>query len=421
VLVAASDATPRAEIDFTDPDVFRDGPPLDILGRLRETGPTWSTTPADWPEVEGPGYWNVTRAVEIAQVSHDDDTFSSWERGFLLRSDEMVPLELVRTMMIGKDAPDHTRMRGIVSRAFTPARVNRLEPVIRARINQLIDDVSQAGECDLIDDILRPYTCQVIADLLGVPVADRDRLFAWTDAILNYNDPELAANGTGEQAMVDATSYLLTLIAQRETDPRDDLITALGRAEFEGHRMPVDMQAGLFIQLFVAGLDTTRSTIGFGMHALMEHPDQRKILLDAPDLIGNAVEEILRWTTVVMYMRRTARKDTEIGGTMISRGDSVAMWYSSGSRDPELVTEPDRFDVRRPRCPHHAFGGGGRHFCLGSSLARLELRVAFEELLRRLPDMRLNGQPTRVRTNFIQGYKRMPVRFSPDTRRKPVG
>ncbi|MDV6247213.1 cytochrome P450 [Rhodococcus opacus] len=410
------DAASITGADFTDPELFSEGPPLELFRSLREAGPSWSPTPDDWPDEEGPGYWNITRAEEIAQVSHDDQTFSSWERGFLLRSDEMVPLELIRTMMIGKDAPDHTQMRGIVSRAFTPLRVKRLEPVLRTRLNQLIDAVIETGECDLVENVARPYTCHVIADLLGVPLADRDLLFGWTDAILNYNDPEVAAKGSGEEAMIEATSYMLRLIAERENDPRDDLVTALGRAEFEGERMPIDMQAGLFIQLFVAGLDTTRNTIAFGMHALIDHPDQRQVLLDEPELIQTAIEEILRWTNVVMYMRRTALKDTEIGGNRISQGDSVAMWYSSGSRDPELVEDPDKFDVRRTQCPHQAFGGGGRHFCLGSSLARLELRIAFEELLRRMPDMELDGQPTRVRTNFIQGYKSMPVRFTPGTR-----
>jgi cytochrome P450 len=415
------DAPFPIEVDFADPDVFAEGPPFDIFAKMREAGPTWSPTPADWPDEEGPGYWNITRAAEIAQVSHDSETFSSYERGFCMRSDEMMPLEALRTMMIAKDAPEHGKQRGTISRTLTPRRTSKLEPVVRGRINDLIDAVIEVGKCDFMTDIARPFTCQTIAVLLGVPESGWDQLLAWTDSILAYNDPEMAVHGSGEQAMIDAMNYLAALIAEREMEPRDDLITAIGQAEVDGQKMPIEEQAGLFIQLFAAGLDTTSATMGFGMDALINNPDQRQALLDEPELIGQAVEEILRWAIPTMYQRRTAMKDTEIGGTPIAKGDSVLMWYISGSRDPEAVSDPDRFDVRRSTSPHQAFGGGGRHSCPGASLARMELRVAFEELLRRMPDMQLDEPPERIRTNMVQGFKRMPVSFTPGPRQTPAG
>lgn len=362
--MSTAEQTPLGSIDFDDLSLFADGPPHELFRRLREESPVhWSEAPERWPASEGPGYWNVTRAADIVAISRDPATFSSWQRGFNIRTDEIAPLEMVRTFMIGKDPPEHTRMRGVVNNAFTPRRVRSLEDKVRGEINGLIDQVIERGECDLIADVAAPYPLETIADLLGVPDSDRERLFHWTDSILAFDDPELSAHGTGEQAMNEAGAYLLELIADRERNPRDDLVTALGRAEYEGMQMPEAERAGVFIQLFAAGADTLRGTLGLGVQALIDHPDQRQALIDDPGLMARgAVEEILRWTTVAMYMRRTATRDTEVRGQPVAEGDSVVMWLASGSRDPEAIEDPDAFDVRRPAkgCPHHASRPGLR-------------------------------------------------------------
>jgi cytochrome P450 len=406
--------------DFTDRSVFADGPPLELFARMRAEAPVcWSDAPPDW-EIEK-GYWNVTRAADITAVHADPETYSSWRRGWILHIEDIAPLEVMRMMMIGRDAPEHTRMRGIVNAAFTPRRVAAVEPAIRALITGLIDEVIEAGECDFVEDIASGYTNGTIAEMLGVPHEDRPMLFHWTDTIMTADDPESRAKGTGMQAMMDAAGYLLTLTAQREQDPRDDLVTALGEAEYEGMTMPQEERAGIFIQLFAAGIDTTRGTLGLGLQALLDHPGQRDLLIADPGLIPGAVEEVLRWTSVGMHERRTATRDTVLGGQPIAEGDAVVLWYGSAGRDPALVGEdPDRFDVRRARCRHQAFGPGGPHFCLGAGLARLELRVAFEEILRRMPDIGAAWTPDRIQSNLVAGYRRMPVRFTPGARSNPA-
>jgi cytochrome P450 len=254
---------------------------------------------------------------------------------------------------------------------------------------------------------------QVIAELLGVPQEDRSKLFEWTMRLEQAtHDPQVeGAAAVGEIGM-----YLAGIVAERRAKPADDLVTALITAEIDGEQLNDFEIAAFFALLMFAGNDTTRNTISGGTLALIEHPDERRKLAADPSLVGSAVEESLRWVTPVMHFRRTPTTDTEIRGVPIREGDKVVMWYTSGSRDEEAVADPMRFDVARPSAAHQAFGGGGRHFCIGSPLARLELKLVLPEILRRLPDMQLAGPVGRTRSNWVNGYTSMPVTFTPTPR-----
>lgn len=400
-----------------DLDTFADGPPHDLFARMRNEAPVvWTDAPADWPAVDHPGFWSVTRAEDVALVSKDSDTYSSWRGGFTMRVNEVLPLELQRSVMIGKDGADHVRMRSTVNKAFTPMRVRELEDEIRASIVGLIDAVLDTGQCDLSVDLAAPIANSTICGMLGVPDADREQINRWTDAFLNADD-EVAGGMRGDEALAASAEYLTGLMLAREASPQNDLITALGLATYDGEPMPHDEQVGVFSQLFAAGIDSTKNTIGNGVLTLLENPDQLQTLRENPGLTPVAVEEILRWTPPFTHMRRTATRDHQLGGQRILEGDSVVVWLPSSSRDERSIDRPDSFDISRGErgCPHHAFGGGGRHFCLGAGLARLELRVFFDEFLARTENLRLTGPPQRIRSCFVDGFKHIPLAF--DARR----
>lgn len=399
-------------IDFSDSRNFAAGPPYALFDELRQTNPvSWSKAPPEWPASEGAGYWNLVRARDIANVMRDSERFSSWVGGVTIPTYAVGSLESVRAMMIGKDPPEHTNRRKVVMSAFTPRRISELELSVRENVRLVINDVIERGSCDFVASISSILPMTMVADLLGIPHEDRPDLFRWTDAIFSFNDPDHPLSPI--EALKQSTEYMVKLDEERQRRPADDLVTIIGRAEVDGAQLPVEERAGLFIQLFAAGVDTTRATLALGMEALLQHPDQWKMLGSRPDLMHGAVEEINRWVSVAMYMRRTATTDVEIGGQRIRKGEAVVCWQAAGNRDPERISDPHRFDVSRTECPHMAFGGGGRHLCLGSSLARLEVRIALEQLLRRMPDIELDGPLVRTPSNWVQNVKSMPVRFTP--------
>jgi cytochrome P450 len=394
-------------VDLMDEDLFDDGPPHELFARMR------AETPVRWnPIADGDGFWSLTRAADIAKVSKDPATFSSERRGVFVREGMPMPLDVLNQVILGMDPPRHTKYRGIVQKAFTPRIVAQQEQQIRGRIAGLIDAVCERGECDLVSALSVELPLQVIAEMLGVPQEDRQRLFDWTLQIEQaVDDPTVS----GPEALGQIGLYLAAAVAERREQPADDLVTALISAEVDGEQLNDFEIAAMFALLMFAGNDTTRNTISGGALALMENPDQRQRLLDDPSLIDFAVEEILRWVTPVMWFRRTATIDTEIRGEPVKEGDKVVLWYVSGSRDEDVVAEPMRFDVTRD-VHHNAFGGGGRHFCLGAPLARLELKLVFREILQRLPDMELAGPVGRTRSNWVNGFTSMPVRFTPTPR-----
>jgi cytochrome P450 len=302
-----------------------------------------------------------------------------------------------------------------VQKAFTPRIVALQEQQISERIRHLIDDVCERGECDLVSAISVELPLQVIAAMLGVPQEDRQKLFDWTMQIEeSVSDP----NVSGVEALGQIGLYLAGKVADKRANPGDvdDLTTALIQAEVDGEQLNDFEIAAMFGLLMFAGNDTTRNTITGGTLALIENPDQRRKLIENPALIDDAVEEILRWVTPVMWFKRTPTVDAEINGVPVRKDDKVVLWYASGSRDEELIPDPMRFDIARDGVKHQAFGGGGRHFCLGSPLARLELKLVFPEILRRLPDMELAGPVGRTPSNWVNGFTSLPVKFTPTAR-----
>jgi cholest-4-en-3-one 26-monooxygenase len=399
-------------VDLFDPDAYVDGVPYETFGLLRREAPVYRH-----PRADGPPFWAVTRYHDVVAVSRDFATFSSERRGALLREPPEEALETQRLMMLNMDPPRHSKLRGLVNKGFTPRTVRLLTPPIRRMCVQIVDAVCERGQCDFVTQVAAELPLQVIAELLGIPPADRHQVFEWSNTMIGSDDPEWQRSP--EEGMAAATAmygYANELALARRDSPHEDLVSVLMRAEVDGEQL-TEMEFDLFFLLLaVAGNETTRNLISGGMLALIEHPDQRRRLLDDPSLLDAAVEEMLRWVTPVMQFQRTAQRPTEIAGQAIAEGDRVAIYYVSANRDEAVFDRPDVFDVGRSPNEHITFGGGGPHFCLGANLARLEIRLLFEELLRRLPDLELNGPPRRLRSTFISGIKEMPVRFPPAAR-----
>jgi cytochrome P450 len=379
--------------------------------------------PVHWQEEPPPnhGFWAVTRFRDIEEVLKDPRTFSS-ARGITL--EEQSPEEVeARRSMIDMDPPRHTRLRKIVSPLFTRSAVARYEDLCRALARRVLDHALPKGEFDFVEEVSRELPIRILARIMGVPEEDTPQIIEWGDAMIAQADPEYSRavidkEDTSEYrllpfrspAALDMMAYAHRLAAERRREPRDDLVTKLINAEVEGQRLTEQEFDNFFCLLAVAGNETTRHAISHGMLALMEHRDQWDRLRRDPSLMPLATEEILRWASPTMHFRRTATRDVELGGKEIREGDKVVVWFISGNRDEEVFPDPFRFDVGRDPNPQMAFGSGGPHICLGAHLARLEVRVMFEELLPRLADIELTGPVVRLRSNFINGIKHMPVR-----------
>jgi cholest-4-en-3-one 26-monooxygenase len=398
------------QVNLMDPEWFRDGPPHELFARMR------AEAPVRWNEVPGyGGFWSVTRHADVTAISRDTETFSSHRGGIFLEPDQVFPLELNRNLLLYKDPPEHTKYRMPLQSAFVPHTVSKLEDDVRARVTRVLDTVIEQGVCDFVTDVAVPVPLGVLAELMGIPDADIPRLYEWTEQIEEaQRSPQPAA---AMDTLAEMSAYLHEqIVRQTESGEQDSLVMRLRRAEVEGRPFD-DSEILLFFGLLVfAGNDTTRNTASSGMLALLEHPEQLAMLRENPTLIPQAVEEILRWTSVVNYFARTATRDTEVGGQRIAEGDKVVMWYTSASRDEEVYADPQVFDVKRTEHSHAAFGGGGRHFCLGAGLARLELRIVFEEVLRRMSDVAQAGEVTRLKSSWANSLTSLPVRF---TRGKP--
>ena len=397
------------EIDLCDRDAYVAGVPHDAFATLRAEAPVF------WHgEVDGPGFWSVHRYGDVVRVNRDNLTFSSAERGALISELDPAALEQQRLMMLNMDPPMHTRYRKLVNRGFTPRMLGMLEDRIRQQAAAIVEGVAERGSCDFVTEVAAELPLQVIAEIMGVPHEDRHMVFDWSNRMIGAEDPEYQAKEreAAFAASMELYAYANHLAAERRAHPRDDIISVLLQSEVDGERLS-ELEFDLFFLLLaVAGNETTRNLISHAMLALIEHPDQRRLLLDDPSLIPGAVEEMLRWGTPVMHFRRTATTDTDVGGQPVAAGDKVVIWYISANRDEAAFDDPYRFDVRRTPNEHVAFGGGGPHFCLGANLARMEIRLMFQELLPRLPDMSLAGPVERLRSNFINGMKHMPVAYA---------
>ncbi len=399
-------------VDLSDSRSYVAGVPHAWLAYLRRHDPVhWQDEPG------GPGFWAVTRYEDCVTVNRDYERFSSAAQGtmpFELGADEVAQQSL---MMLNMDPPLHTRYRRLVNKGFTPRMVRDLEASIHRATDSIIDDVIEAGRADFVTDISAELPLQVIAELLGVPQEDRHRMFEWSNRMVGNEDPEY--QDQQELALTSAMelyAYASELFAKKRIDPHADLMSALTTVEIDGERLS-DMELELFFLLLtVAGNETTRNLMSGAMHAFFQYPDQWQRLLADRSLLPSAVDEMLRFVTPVMNFRRTAMVDTELSRTKIAAGDKVVFFHASANRDEDVFTDPGTFDIGRDPNPHIAFGGGGPHFCLGTNLARMEIRVMYEHLLDRLPDIRQDGEVQRLRSQFINGVKHIPVAFTPSSR-----
>jgi cytochrome P450 len=409
-----ADLTPLDELLVTERELWPDGPPHDLFKRLRAECPVhWTARISEYPEEEG--YWSVTRADDIHQVSHDWATYSSELGGVTALTNAIMPLELIQAMFIGMDPPKHDRLKALFQRGFTPKRIAEHEGAIRAITTSVLDRIAGRETCDLVPDVAQPVVSRVIGSFMGIPPEDDEIWARLMNTTLGAGDPDMNPEGVQSVMQRDVPEIFERcgrLIAERRERPTDDLTSVLVHAEIDGGRLEEHEIVMGFFLLVAAGNDSTKATYCSGMRALMEHPDQRQLLLDDPSLIPGAVEESLRMFPAFAHFRRTATRDTELNGCPIRRGDKVVMWYVSSNRDESRYEDPDRFDVTR-NPEHQAFGAGGRHFCLGSALARLELRILFEETLARFPAMEPAGKPEFAESPFINQLKTLPVRLRP--------
>ena len=403
-------------IDLTDLDAFQRGDHHEWFKRLR------AEEPVAWHELpNAKGFWNVVTHPDVLTVNRDSALFSSEKEnvtGFY-NVDElpMAAGDLRGVMLLVTDPPKHTRYRKLVNKGFTPRMIGMLEQYLEHRTTLIIDEVIERGECDFVEDLAAELPLQAIAEIMGVPQEDRRLLFEWSNKMIGIDDPEYGGTDDNMSAMTELYGYVNNLATLRKTDPRDDIVTKLINSEIDGDKLS-DMEFEFFMLLLtVAGNETTRNTTSWGMHALMQNPDQYKMLVENPELLDSAVEEVLRWASPVYHFRRTATADTVINGQEIAKDDKVVMWYISANRDENLFTDPFTFDITRKEGEHVAFGGGGTHYCLGANLARAELRILFAELIQRIPDMTMTAEPDILRSNFIGGVKHMPVKFTAGKRR----
>jgi cholest-4-en-3-one 26-monooxygenase len=405
-------------LDVYDPDRYVKAVPHEAFRRLRRESPVcFHPEPGGFgAESAGKGFWAVTRYEDVVAISKDPRTFSSARGGTNIWDLPPENLSTIQLLLVNMDPPRHSQFRRLVSRGFTPRMIARLEPFIREAAIRAIEEGGKLGECDFVRTLAAELPLIVIADLMGIAQSDRHKVFDWSNRLIGFDDPEF------QTSLQDATiaaselwMYANELAVARKREPGEDLVSLLVHAEVEGEALTEMEFDGFFLLLAVAGNETTRNAISGGMLALLEHPDQRQRLVADPSLLPSAVEEMLRWVTPVMHFRRTATRDTEIRGQKIKEGDKVVMYYASANRDEAVFPNPDTFDVGRTPNDHLSFGVG-EHFCLGSSLARLELRVFFEELLKRYPSVEQTGPVRRLRSNFINGYKEIPVRLGPRTR-----
>ncbi|GAA0327794.1 cytochrome P450 [Actinoallomurus spadix] len=397
------------DIDLVDPDRYANaGIPHGELRWLRRNDPV-HRHPGE------PDFWAVTRYDDVVHVSRHPEIFSSHRRLALFYEPSDEHLVMQRMMMLNQDPPEHTRKRSIVNKGFTPRTVGRLEDHVREICRGLIDEVAGRGEADFVRDISAPLPLYVICELIGAPVEDREKIFEWSNRLIGEDDPDLRSTEEEEgAAAAELYAYANELAERRRKEPRDDIVTTLLRPH-GGEELTVDEFDLFMMLLIVAGNETTRNAASGGMLAFFEHPDQWYRLVDdrrnGGDLARTAADEIVRWVSPVNLFKRTATRDTELGDKRIREGDKVVVFYASANRDEDVFADPYDFDIGRDPNPHLGFGGGGPHFCLGSHLARLELRVLFETLAERLPGITLAGEPRRQRSNFINGIKEMPVRF----------
>jgi cholest-4-en-3-one 26-monooxygenase len=411
------------DINLLSRDIFVERVPHEWFAHLREHAPVYKH-----PEPNGPGFWVFSRHEDISALNRDWEHLSSDQgRGGVVGLEELTPEQAAvqeamdgsgaGKMMLTIDPPEHTRYRKLVNRGFTPKVIRSLEDHLREASGRIIDRAiaKDDGHADFVTDIAAELPLEAIAEFLGVPYEDRHKLFEWSNRMIGSEDPEYAiSEDATNAARFEMYMYANALGADRRENPRDDIVSKLIHGEVDGERLS-EMDFDLFFLLLaVAGNETTRNALAHGLAALLDNPGQYEQIVEDPSIIGaTGVDEVLRYGSPVMYFRRNVTEDMEYRGQHIAAGDKVSLWFISANRDERVFENPYEFDIRRDPNPHVAFGGGGPHHCIGTHLARMEMKVLFEELVARVPRIEKLGEPTRLRSNFINGLKHLPVRLEP--------
>jgi len=411
--VAVPDIPPG--FDFTDPELYTTRVPNEELAELRRAAPVWWVGQRRGSAgFDDEGYWAVTSHADILEVSKQPGLYSSQENTALIRFKEGMPRESIdmqRIILLNMDPPQHTRMRGIVSRGFTPRAIGNLRQVLTERAQRIVATATDSGTGDFVTDVASELPLQAISELIGVPQEDRGKIFAWSNRMIGYDDETPGSEGAGEVAAVEILGYSMAMADERRKCPADDIVTKLISAEIDGHALGDDEFGYFVLMLAVAGNETTRNAITHGMNAFFDHPEQWELFKESrPE---TAADEIVRWATPITVFQRTATRDTELGGQQIKAGDRLGLFYRSANFDEAVFDEPGRFDILRDPNPHLGYGGLGTHYCLGASLAKLEIQLIFNAIADTMPDIAKAGDPVRLRSGWINGIKSLPVTYHP--------
>ncbi|MFJ8911280.1 cytochrome P450 [Amycolatopsis sp. NPDC102389] len=401
-----------AGFDFTDPDLYATRLPLEEFAELRRTAPVWwNPQPHNTAGFRDDGYWVVSRLEDVKAVSRDSELFSSREKTAIIRFDENMTddsLEANRLVLLNMDAPQHTKLRRIVSKGFTPRSIAKLEDTLRDRAEKIVSEAKKKGSGDFVVDVACELPLQAIAELIGIPQEDRMKVFDWSNQMVSYDDPEYEVEPLAASAEI--VGYAWNMAEERRKCPMDDIVTKLVQADVDGESLASDEFGFFVILLAVAGNETTRNAITHGMKAFLDHPEQWELY--KKERPKTAPDEIVRWATPVVAFQRTATRDTELGGQHIRKGDRVGMFYSSANFDPDHFDEPEKFDILREDNPHVGFGGTGSHYCIGANLARLEIDLIFNAIADVMPDITELAPPDRLRSSWLNGIKHYQVRYA---------
>jgi cholest-4-en-3-one 26-monooxygenase len=395
--------------DFTDPDVLLRGIPVTEFAELRKTAPVWWNEQSESIFDDG-GYWVISRHEDIKSISKNGDLWSTNQKGAVMRLPDGVTseqLDLTKALLINHDAPEHTRLRKIVSRLFTPRAVAALEQTLATAARDIVRAAAEKDSGNFVDDIATNLPLQAIADLIGVPEEDRQKLFHWTNCIMNTDDPDFDSDPT--MANAELMGYAYNMADERRRNPADDIVTRLIQADVDGESMG-DVEFAFFVILLaVAGNETTRNAMTHGMNAFFDNPDQWELF--KRDRPATAVDEIIRWATPVHCFQRTALTDVELGGVTVKAGQRAGLFYSSANFDELVFDAPFDFDITRNPNPHLSFGGNGAHFCIGANLARMEIKLIFNEIADQIPNIAKLAEPQRLRSGWINGVKELSVSY----------
>ncbi|GAA1482769.1 cytochrome P450 [Gordonia sinesedis] len=398
--------------DFTDPDLLERGVPVQEFAELRRTAPVWwnEQLPGKGGGFHDGGYWVISKHAHIREISKNNADWATATNGVIVRFDDEIrqdQLDVTKALLINHDPPEHTRLRKLVSKAFTPRAVQALEEKLDDAARSIVRKAAEKGTGDFVHDVAVDLPLLAIADLLGVPEVDREKLFNWSNSMMNADDPEFPIDP--EVASAEILGYGYNMAEQRRKCPAEDIVTNLVNADIDGQHLDEAEFGFFFILLTVAGNETTRNAISHGMNAFFEHPDQWELF--KAERPTTAVDEIVRWATPVNCFQRTAKNDTEVGGVAIKAGQRVGMFYGSANYDEDVFDDPFTFDITRDPNPHVGFGGNGAHFCVGANLARMEINLMFNALADLVPDISRLETPRRLRHGWINGVKEMRVDY----------